>query len=207
MADVEEFLRSSPDSEVVREYELAETTVSKSPIFIGSSGCSTDCCQLQRTVRADFRAASYFGQMSRSNPDQVSNLLSQTLYERRAFPYYAFCVVSGLDYERADGAASDCCGKAYVYDAIGSYERVAVATSGTGRELLQPILDRMFKATCDNCWVDGTSTEAIEILCKAYRSVSEREIGVGDKLVLHVTEMKSNGKITRRVLVVPLKQH
>lgn len=58
MADIEEVLRSSSDSvEVVREIDLEDTSVSQAPIFIGSSGCSTDCCQLQRTVRADIRAA------------------------------------------------------------------------------------------------------------------------------------------------------
>jgi len=207
MVDIEDSLRSGPDSVEVREIDLEDTTVSYAPIFIGSSGCSTDCCQLQRTVRADFRAASYFGQISRSDPDQVANMLSQTLYERRGFPYYAFCVVSGLDYQGRKGGGGDCCGKAYVYDAIGSYERVAVAAAGTGRELLQPILDRMFEARSDNRQVDGTANEAVETLCKAYRSVSEREIGVGDKLVLHVSEMKTNGKVSRRVLVVPLKQH
>lgn len=209
MADIEDSLRSSPDSVEVREIDLEDATMAHAPILIGSSGCSTDCCQLQRTIRADFRAASYFGQISRSNPDQVANMLSQTLYERRGFPYYAFCVVSGLDHQesKSGGGGGEYCGKAYVYDAIGSYERVAVAAAGTGRELLQPILDRMFEATCDNRQVDGTANEAIETLCKAYRSVSEREIGVGDKLVLHVSEMKSNGEVSRRVFVVPLKQH
>jgi 20S proteasome subunit beta 6 len=219
MADIEEVLRSSSDSvEVVREIDLEDTSVSQAPIFIGSSGCSTDCCQLQRTVRADIRAASYFGQISRSSPDQVANMLSQTLYERRGFPYYAFCVVSGLDVQRTKGGGNNgdsdsdsdyyCCGKAYVYDAIGSYESVAVAAAGTGRELLQPILDRMFEARSgDNRQVDGTANEAVETLCKAYRAVSEREIGVGDKLVLHISEMNANGKVSRRVLVVPLKQH
>ena len=203
MADIEDILRSSPDSPEVREIDVQDTSIPRSPIFIGSSGCSTDCCQLQRTVRADFRAASYFGQISRSSPDQVANMLSQTLYERRGFPYYAFCVVSGLDV----GEDGGCSGKAYVYDAIGSYESVAVAAAGTGRELLQPILDRMFEAKSDNKQVDGTANEAVETLCKAYRSVSEREIGVGDKLVLHVSEMEPSGNVRRRLLVVPLKQH
>jgi len=230
MADVEELLRSGSDSAetttttVVREIEIDledTSSVSQAPIFIASSGCSTDCCQLQRTIRADFRAASYFGQISRSSPDQVANMLSQTLYERRGFPYYAFCVVSGLDIQGTNDGSSNgdsnsdsdsdnyCCGKAYVYDAIGSYESVAVAAAGTGRELLQPILDRMFEARsgCDNRLVDGTANEAVQTLCKAYRSVSEREIGVGDKLVLHISEMNADGKVSRRVLVVPLKQH
>jgi hypothetical protein len=66
----------------------------------------------------------------------------------------------------------------------------------------------MFEARSDNRMVDGTANEAVETLCRAYRSVSEREIGVGDKLVLHVSEGNpNNGRVKRRVLVVPLKQH
>jgi len=206
MVDIEDLLRSTPEDSVeVREIDFEDTMLASAPILIGSSGCSTDCCQLQRNFRADFRAASYFGHISRSDPNMVANMLSSTLYERRGFPYYAFCVVAGLDQEtKIDGKY---CGKVYVYDAIGSYERVAVAATGTGRELLQPILDRLFEATSESKLVDGTANQAIETICKAYRSVSEREIGVGDKLVIHVSEMKSNDEVSRRVFVVPLKEH
>jgi 20S proteasome subunit beta 6 len=195
MANVEESLRSN------EPVNPSTTITTRSPVMIGSSGCSTDCCQLQRNVRADFRAASYFGQMSNS-PEAVATLLSQTLYQRRFFPYYAFCVVCGID-DKNGG-----CGKAYIYDAIGSYEQVAVATAGTGRELLQPILDRLFQALSNNRQVEGTADDAIETLCKAYRSVSEREIGVGDNLVLHISERKSSeGGVSNRVVVIPLKAH
>lgn len=140
-----------------------------------------------------------------------------------------------------------------MYDAIGSHERVAVACAGTpGREMLQPILDRMFTSSTSassslpltarrkqlhddqegdvqmahgrassspggggnriNRLVrDGTALEAegqrtgtlslrppvgthvncaadeaVALLVKAYRSVSEREIGTGDDLVVCV---------------------
>jgi len=206
MVDIEDILRSTPEDSVeVREIDFEDTMLASAPILIGSSGCSTDCCQLQRNFRAEFRAASYFGHISRSDPNMVANMLSSTLYERRGFPYYAFCVVAGLEQETKINGK--CCGKVYVYDAIGSYERVAVAATGTGRELLQPILDRLFEATSESKLVDGTANQAIETICKAYRSVSEREIGVGDKLVIHVSEMKSNDEVSRRVFVVPLKEH
>ena len=225
-------------------------------VVIGSSGCSTDCCQLKSDFQADYHAATSFGQMKLScNTDNVANLLSQTLYGRRTFPYYAFCVVGGLEIQN-DGINSSkstvVTGKAYVYDAIGSYEQVAVASAGTGRELLQPILDRMFSRTATSTTndqkptlrsattqrssttnsdpnnnnlikrqmprlqVDCTAEEAIDILCQAYRSVSEREIGVGDTLVLHVSEADNNnnnnnddgrGAVSSRILIVPLKQH
>ena len=196
MENVEESLRSN---EAVNP---SSTITTRPPVMIGSSGCSTDCCQLQRNVRADYRAASYFGQIMSNSPEAVAELLSQSLYQRRFFPYYSFCVVCGID-DKNGG-----CGKAYLYDAIGSYENVAVAVAGTGRELLQPILDRLFKAVSNNRQVEGTADSAIETLCKAYRSVSEREIGVGDNLVLHISERKTkNGGFSSRVVVVPLKGH
>ena len=151
-------------------------------------------------LRADLRAASYLGQAQLFQPHQIATSLSQMLYQRRGFPYYAFCVVAALDQESR-------CGHVYVYDAIGSYEQVAVATSGTGREALQPILDGMFETHRDSpCQVVGDAETAIHKVCHAYRSVSEREIEVGDKLVLHVSELQDDGTVACRILIVPLKE-
>ena len=58
----------------------------------------------------------------------------------------------------------------------------------------------------DSCRVDCTVNEAMSNLVKAYRSVSEREIGVGDKLVLFVAE-KLGSKVRSKVCVFPLKSH
>jgi 20S proteasome subunit beta 6 len=171
------------------------------PIMVGSSGCTTDCCQLKKMIQADVRSSMHFGQIQDLVPGQVANLLSQTLYQRRTFPYYAFCVVSGLD--RTSGG----CGEVYVYDAIGSFEQVAVASAGTGREQLQPILDGLFQSTSSSKYVEGSAADAIEKLCKGYRAVAEREIGVGDNLVLHVSEIDAGGEVTCKVFVFPLKKH
>jgi 20S proteasome subunit beta 6 len=194
MHDVETSLRSNPEMAAPKRFRLRQA-----PMMIGSAGCTADCTALQRALRADLRVASYLGQTIMSQPDQVATLLSQVLYLRRGFPYYAFCVVSGMD---GNGR-----GKAFVYDAIGSYEQVAVATAGTGRETLQPILDRLFESVSKAKQVEGTADQAVQILCQAYRSVSEREIGVGDKLVLHVSEKTPEGDVDCRVIILPLKQH
>jgi 20S proteasome subunit beta 6 len=108
----------------------------QTPVWIGSAGCQADCLELQKVVQSDLRAAQYFGEIgSVITPHIVASLLSQVLYQRRSFPFYSFCVVAGLSLSS---------GVVHVYDAIGSCEQVAVGTAGTGRELLQPILDRQF---------------------------------------------------------------
>lgn len=256
--------------------------------LVGSAGCASDCEQLKRTVRTELAERCSWARpsISASMPtptptpttptaSTVATLLLHTLYSRRPFPYYSFCVLAGLDPDTGTG-------QVHVYDAIGSHERVAVACAGTpGREMLQPILDRMFtsrntsapsslpptarreqlhddqegdvqlahgRATSSpggggngiNRLVrDGTALEAkgqrtgtlslrppvgihvncapdeaVAMLVKAYRSVSEREIGTGDDLVVCVlrrsTRRKSqddDGRGYVEVMRFPLKKH
>jgi 20S proteasome subunit beta 6 len=184
------------------------------PVFVGSAGCNADCEMLKRAVRADLRSAFYFSE-SPLRVQQVAVLLEQTLYSRRGFPYYSFCVVAGLD-----GRDS----KVYVYDAIGSSEQVAVASSGTGRELLQPILDRKFRSRVEKNavatgrrmqshgsiplpQVDCHKEEALSILLEGYRAVSEREIGVGDQVVFCVLLRRDDGTYECQLWSAPLKKH
>ena len=261
--------------------------------LVGSAGCASDCEQLKRTVRTELadrcswaRPSILASTLSATPPptttpttaSTVATLLLHTLYSRRPFPYYSFCVLAGLD---ADTGA----GQVHVYDAIGSHERVAVACAGTSREMLQPILDRVFTSTSRTSAAsslpphrkllhgddvdrehgrstastggggnginrlvrDGTALEAegqrtgtlslrppvgthvncgadeaVALLVKAYRSVSEREIGVGDDLVVCVlrrnarrsTQLQDDADRTHdaevgyvEVMRFPLKKH
>jgi 20S proteasome subunit beta 6 len=195
--------------------EEKQVPVKTAPVWIASSGCAADCEALKRIVRFEVRASQHWntalGVMS------ISSLLSQVLYKRRNFPYYSFCVVAGLN----DGE-----GAAYVYDAIGSFEQVAVATAGTGRELMQPILDRLFASPHEEEEEDSikksgiavmphvvetrvscSADKAVARLIRGYKSVAERDIGVGDSVVLCVTQRDENGDTTCRVISVPLKTH
>mmetsp|Transcript_25109 Transcript_25109/g.37563 ORF Transcript_25109/g.37563 Transcript_25109/m.37563 type:complete len:479 (+) Transcript_25109:42-1478(+) len=265
-----------------------------SPTFIASAGCAADCEALKRQLKNEVNSHLYWNYGSDSNSDSgsgfrsglgspsgVANLLGQTLYSRRAFPFYSFCILAGLDLGGNSNGSGSGSGVVHIYDAIGSHERVAVATAGTGREMLQPILDRLFTVasssssssfssfsngnkeqhvndnnhentpgstanlnlnlqrnlqrdgravlaskqrigtslklqppvqTCVSC----TSEEAVACLLRGYRSVAEREIAVGDSVVICVLKLKSKGQMgmeegingcTLEVSRFPLKRH
>jgi 20S proteasome subunit beta 6 len=271
----------------------SESTISNNsnhpPILIGSAGCASDCESLKRRIRLELdalqssSAENYHHGGIRGglmNVSSVANLLQQILYSRRGFPFYSLCVVAGLHHTLlpttaeldtvGGGRVTRQEGAVYVYDAIGSYERVAVASAGTGRELLQPILDQLFSSSSsviarqddddgggvhDNKHpVSGNKLEdeggvvissipperqrvgvagslrppvpttvtcsiedAVKNVARAYQSVAEREIAVGDEVVICVVKASAAAVVSGaaaeeegavlRVYRYPLKKH
>lgn len=122
-------------------------TNQRCPTFIASSGCAADCDALKRQVRSEVDAHQNWNFASNLTPTGIANMLGQILYSRRAFPFYSFCVCAGLENHGH--------GHVHIYDAIGSHERVAVACTGAGKEMLQPILDRMFARANKKCTDDN----------------------------------------------------
>ena len=68
----------------------------------------------------------------------MAQMLGNTLYYKRFFPYYTFNLCAGLDDQGL--------GCVYTYDAIGSHERVGYSCQGSGKDLVQPVLDNQLKA-------------------------------------------------------------
>ena len=214
--------------------------------FVASSGCLADCDALKRLLQSEVAAhSSWSSSIARNlldgnkyclNAASVSNVLGSTLYRRRSQPFYSFCITAGID-------EATKLGNVHIYDAIGSHEQVAVAAVGSGREMLQPVLDRLFatsnlleeNAVFDEIRRDGSSVhvekqriglmlsppvrtyvdcdvdEAIELLVRGFRSVGERDINVGDQIVVCVLQSGENGKLPQQGTIslrkFPLKRH
>jgi 20S proteasome subunit beta 6 len=119
----------------------------------------------------------------------LAQLLSTTLYYKRFFPYYTFNVVGGVD---ADGR-----GCVFTYDAIGSFERVMYASSGSGSLLVQPVLDSQagFKNQEQHLKRSLTVAEAVDLVKDVITSAGERDIYTGDFVDIYIitaTEMKKD---------------
>jgi 20S proteasome subunit beta 6 len=133
-----------PDGFVIRSrsinrlFELGTTAASSSssstssPMVLASAGCWSDSVALHKAIEGDIRRFRWENKAEMS-VNALAHLLSSTLFSRRTFPYYTFCVIAGFDREG--------CGAIYRYDAIGSFERVSALCVGNGEALLQPMLD------------------------------------------------------------------
>jgi len=119
----------------------------------------------------------------------MAQLLSNTLYYKRFFPYYTFNILGGLDLEGK--------GAVYTYDAVGSYERTGYSCQGTGKELIMPVLDNQLKSS--NPLVipkqSGATTlsqaDAIDLVKDCFATAGERDIYTGD--VVEIFIIDANG--------------
>ncbi|GFY94246.1 N-terminal nucleophile aminohydrolases (Ntn hydrolases) superfamily protein [Actinidia rufa] len=104
----------------------------------------------------------------------MAQLLSNTLYYKRFFPYYAFNVLGGLDNEGK--------GCVFTYDAVGSYERVGYSSQGSGSHTHHAF----FGQPTEDAVTPLSELEAIDLVKTCFASATERDIYTGDKLEIVV---------------------
>lgn len=167
-------------------FTLTENTI------LSAAGCISDITTLRRMIGARLTQYEHSHEELMSSP-AVAQLLSVTLYYRRFFPYYAFCMVGGLD-EEGRGAV-------YGYDAVGSYKRDDYGCMGSGQNYIMPILDNLIghKNRLDEN-ITLSVEEVVAIVKDIFVIVAERDIYTGDSVEIKV--IKKEGITTE---VFPLK--
>lgn len=146
--------------------------------MLGTAGFRGDITTLQKLLKArQMQFEHQHGEGMKAHA--VAQMLGNTLYGRRFFPYYTWNVVGGLD-ENGVGAV-------YSYDPVGNYERVRVSVTGSGESLIQPLLDNQLErqhqqlgAKPPPLSTDLSLEETVNLVKDAFYSAGERDIRTGD---------------------------
>jgi 20S proteasome subunit beta 6 len=146
---------------------------------VASAGQQAERATLHKVLKEKVRMYTQKYNKVLSTPS-IAQMLSNTLYSKRFFPYYTFNIVAGLDEEGV--------GCVYGYDAVGSFERSKYMTEGSGVSLIQPLLDNQvkFNNQPDEAFVKYTAEETVDLIKDAFTSAGERDIFTGDAVDIYV---------------------
>ena len=150
-------------------------------IILSSSGMYADFIALQRYLKARIEI---YRSNNKKEPtlDNIAQLLSVTLYQKRFFPYYCFTTLSG---KNKDGKFV-CFG----YDAIGSYEALPNGAQGSGDKLIVPVQDNIIERKGKL-----TENEAKQLVLETMNGATNRDIHTGDKVEIVI--LRRDGRFTK----------
>jgi 20S proteasome subunit beta 6 len=184
-----DFVVLAGDTRMSTGYSIKSRNVSKlmtltDDTVLATAGFRGDITTLQKQLRA--KLTQYEHQHGESiKVSAVAQMLGNTLYGKRFFPYYTWNVLAGMD---GDGV-----GAVYSYDPVGNYERVRVSVTGSGESLIQPLLDNQLErqhqqlgAKPPPLHVDLTEAQTVELVKDAFTSAGERDIRTGDSVEICV---------------------
>eukprot|EP00271_Cylindrocystis_brebissonii_P011738 TRINITY_DN29659_c0_g1_i1.p1 TRINITY_DN29659_c0_g1~~TRINITY_DN29659_c0_g1_i1.p1 ORF type:complete len:219 (-),score=46.13 TRINITY_DN29659_c0_g1_i1:575-1231(-) len=145
--------------------------------ILATSGFQADMKALQKTLHARHVVYEQQHNEPMSCP-AMAQLLANTLYYKRFFPYYTFNILAGLDTEGR--------GCVYPYDAIGSTHRTGHFVLGSGQMQVVPVLDNQLQVPSElvlpleKQFSDLTCDEAVDLVKDAFATAAERDIYTGD---------------------------
>eukprot|EP01039_Chlorochromonas_danica_P006182 gene6182-6817_t len=143
-----------------------------------AAGCISDIITLRRTLEARLTEYGHREGVTMST-SAIAQLLGNTLYYRRFFPFYAFCMIAGVDDEGK--------GAVYGYDAVGSFKRDTYGCMGSGQNFLWPLLDNLIghKNRLDEN-KPLSAEETVNIVKELFVVATERDIHTGDNVEIRV---------------------
>uniref|UniRef100_A0A7S2WRU9 Proteasome subunit beta n=1 Tax=Mucochytrium quahogii TaxID=96639 RepID=A0A7S2WRU9_9STRA len=160
-----------------RALQLTDQTI------VACGGCHADVQALYNNLK--YKATMFeFDHGAKLSTVATAQLLSNTLYYKRFFPYYALAVVAGLDDE----------GTGYVagYDAVGSYlrSRDGYMCNGSGAAIGMPILDNLLGVHGVSSGLKNkpaySAEQVVEMIKDMFLTIGERDIMCGDSCDIFV---------------------